>query len=156
MAKGKYRNKRRASYAHDAELTAARRDKLPPRVFGLAPKDGQPGKYPMENREHAANAKARAEQEYKAGRLTAAQKAEIDGKANRILGEDHLIEGKSDKARSANIKTEVKAGKPPAQAAAIAYRTQREAQDGLDPQAHLMALYKIAGDCMAYDAKPRK
>lgn len=69
---------------------------------------------------------------------------------------DRLIEGKSDKTRASNIKTEIKAGKPPAQAAAIAYRTQREAQDGLDPQAHLMALYKIAGDCMAYDAKPRK
>jgi hypothetical protein len=68
---------------------------------------------------------------------------------------DRLIEGKSDKARSANIKTEVEAGKPTAQAAAIAYRTQREAHDGLDPQAHLMALYKIAGDCMAYDkARP--
>ena len=69
---------------------------------------------------------------------------------------DRLIEGKSDKARSENIATEVKAGRPPAQAAAIAYRTQREAQDGLDPQAHLLALNKIATDCMAYDRSRRK
>lgn len=65
-----------------------------------------------------------------------------------------LIHGKSDKARSENIRTEiVEGGKPPAQAAAIAYRTQREAQDDLDPQARLMAIHKIAADCMAYDRK---
>lgn len=68
-----------------------------------------------------------------------------------------LIHGKSDEARSKNIRTEiVEGGKPPAQAAAIAYRTQREAQDGLDPQAHLLALNKIATDCMAYDRSRRK
>jgi hypothetical protein len=39
-----------------------------------------------------------------------------------------LSHGKSDKARSMNIKTEIEAGKSPAQAAAIAYSIQREAK----------------------------
>lgn len=72
---------------------------------------------------------------------------------------DRLIEGKSDATRSKNIRTEiVEGGKPPAQAAAIAYREQREARanDDLDPQARLLALTKIADDCMAYDRKSRK
>lgn len=77
-------------------------------------------------------------------------------RANATHAADRLIQGKSDAARSENIATEIKAGKPPAQAAAIAYRTQREAKDGLDPQAALLALNKIAEDCMAYDRKSRK
>lgn len=39
-----------------------------------------------------------------------------------------LVKGKSDKARSENIRREVNAGKSPKQAAAIAYSTQREAR----------------------------
>jgi hypothetical protein len=39
-----------------------------------------------------------------------------------------LSHGKSDEARSKNIKTEIGAGKSPAQAAAIAYSIQREAK----------------------------
>lgn len=39
-----------------------------------------------------------------------------------------LIHSKSDAARSANIAAERRAGKPPAQAAAIAYNIQREAK----------------------------
>lgn len=39
-----------------------------------------------------------------------------------------LIKGASDKARSKNIATEIKAGKPRDQAIAIAYRVQREAE----------------------------
>lgn len=39
------------------------------------------------------------------------------------------IKGKSDKARSENIQREIEAGKDPKQAAAIAYRVQREAKD---------------------------
>lgn len=35
----------------------------------------------------------------------------------------------SNKARSSNIKREIDAGKPPAQAAAIAYSVQREARN---------------------------
>jgi hypothetical protein len=43
-----------------------------------------------------------------------------------------LIKGRSDRARSENIATELRAGKPPAQAAAIAYKTQREARANKD------------------------
>ena len=77
-----------------------------------------------------------------------------------------LIEGKSDKARSENIKREVEAGKPPKQAAAIAYSVQRKnggkdskmARDE-DTCGMLESLRKCAADCMAYDrrmAKDRK
>jgi len=40
----------------------------------------------MNDRAHAANAKARASQQVKAGNLSPAGKAQIDAKANRILG----------------------------------------------------------------------
>lgn len=43
-----------------------------------------------------------------------------------------LIEGKSDKSRSENIRTEVEAGKDPKQAEAIGYAVQRRAQHGAD------------------------
>ena len=39
-----------------------------------------------------------------------------------------LVKSPSNKARSANIKKEVLAGKPPKQAAAIAYSVQRKAK----------------------------
>jgi hypothetical protein len=41
-----------------------------------------------------------------------------------------LENSKSDAARSRNIKREIKAGKPPKQAAAIAYDVQRRAKKG--------------------------
>jgi hypothetical protein len=52
-----------------------------------------------------------------------------------------LNEGKSDKARSENIATEIRAGKDPKQAEAIAYSVQRQAHDAVDP---LTALCEIA------------
>lgn len=65
-----------------SELHAKARNALSDRAFGL------PGsrKYPMPDRSHAANAKARASQMVKAGKLSSASKAKIDAKANRILG----------------------------------------------------------------------
>ena len=65
-----------------AKLTAAARKRIPSSEFGL-PKSR---KYPMENRSHAANAKARATQMVKTGRLSASSAAKIRAKANRILG----------------------------------------------------------------------
>ena len=63
-------------------LTSAERGRLPKSSFGL------PGRraYPMPDRSHAANAKARATQAVKAGRMSASTKAKIDAKANRMLG----------------------------------------------------------------------
>ena len=65
-----------------AKLTAAKRKKIPKSEFGL------PGqrKYPMPDRSHAANAKARAEQMENKGKISASTKAKIDAKANKILG----------------------------------------------------------------------
>jgi len=40
-----------------------------------------------------------------------------------------LVKGKSNKARSENIRREVNAGKPPKQAEAIAYAVQRKMKD---------------------------
>lgn len=64
------------------DLTAAKRKRLPKSTFGL------PGsrKFPMPDRSHAANAKARATQGVKAGTLSASSAAKIRAKANRILG----------------------------------------------------------------------
>lgn len=64
-----------------AKLKAATRNKLPASDFGL------PGsrKYPMPDKSHAANAKARATQMVKKGKLSQASKAKIDAKANKVL-----------------------------------------------------------------------
>ena len=65
-----------------AKITTKKRKSLPKSDFGL------PGdrKYPMPDQAHAANAKARATQMAKKGKLSAAAKKKIDAKANRILG----------------------------------------------------------------------
>jgi hypothetical protein len=47
-------------------------------------------KYPMPDRSHAANAKARASQMVKKGKLSEASKEKIDAKANKILGHKTL------------------------------------------------------------------
>ena len=65
-----------------AKLNAADRKALPASDFG-----GPGRSYPMPDKSHAANAKARATQQEHAGRLSPSQKAEIDRKANRVLGE---------------------------------------------------------------------
>jgi hypothetical protein len=64
-----------------SELHAKERNALSDRAFGL------PGsrKYPVNDKSHARDAKARASQQYNAGRLSAGQKAQIDAKANRKL-----------------------------------------------------------------------
>ena len=65
-----------------AKLTAAARKKIP------ASKFGEPGRraYPMPDRSHAANAKARATQQVKKGNLSAGEAAKIKAKANKVLG----------------------------------------------------------------------
>ena len=65
-----------------AELKAKARNKPPKSEFGM------PGerKYPMPDKSHARNAKARASQMEKAGKLSESGKAKIDAKANKVLG----------------------------------------------------------------------
>ena len=64
-----------------AHLTAAQRDALPDKAFGLPHKRA----YPMPDASHARDAKARASAEFNIGKLSASEKAQIDRKANRIL-----------------------------------------------------------------------
>ena len=64
-----------------ATLTEKKRDHLKDSTFGLPDEH----KYPMPDKSHARNAKARASQQEKAGNLTSAEKAKIDRKADLIL-----------------------------------------------------------------------
>ena len=64
-------------------LKAAARKRLPDSAFGLP----EQRKYPEDTRGRAANAKARATQQVKKGKLSPASAARIRSKANRILGE---------------------------------------------------------------------
>lgn len=65
-----------------AKLTAAKRKKIPKSEFG------EPGKraYPMPDKSHAANAKARASEMVNKGKLSKSTESKIDAKANKVLG----------------------------------------------------------------------
>lgn len=65
-----------------AVLKAKERNKLKSSTFGLPAER----KYPMPDKAHAANAKARATQMVNKGKLSKAQEKKIDAKANKILG----------------------------------------------------------------------
>ena len=75
-----------------AKLKAHQRNALKSSTFGLPAER----KYPMPDKSHAANAKARATQMEKRGRISPSQKAQIDRKANAVLGHDesHYAFGK--------------------------------------------------------------
>lgn len=76
-----------------ADLSAEKREDLPAKDFGLpekartkdAKKDS--GNYPMPDKAHARNAKARAAQQLKAGNLSKDEKERIDRKADKKLDE---------------------------------------------------------------------
>ena len=68
-----------------AKLMAKERNSLASGEFGM-PKSR---KYPMPDKSHAANAKARATQMVKKGKLSASSAAKIKAKANRVLGKGH-------------------------------------------------------------------
>lgn len=64
-----------------AALTAKKRKKLPKSKFA------GPGRtYPIPDKAHAANAKARATQQVRAGKMTKRQAAGVVAKANKVLG----------------------------------------------------------------------
>jgi hypothetical protein len=63
-----------------AEMKAKTRNKLPSKDFA-----GPDRSYPVNDRAHAGNAKARASQMEKAGKLSPSEKAKIDAKANKVL-----------------------------------------------------------------------
>ena len=65
-----------------AKLDAHARNLLDRSSFGIPSEK----KYPMPDRSHAGNAKARATQQVAAGNLSASEAAKIRAKANKILG----------------------------------------------------------------------
>ncbi len=64
-----------------ATLSEKQRDSLTSSTYGLP----EERKYPMPDKAHARNAKARASQQLHEGNLTKAEKAKIDRKADRVL-----------------------------------------------------------------------
>jgi len=64
-----------------AKLSTKTREKLPAKDFA-EPKQRA---YPIEDKPHARNAKARASQAVKAGRMSKAEEAKIDKKADAKL-----------------------------------------------------------------------
>ena len=63
-----------------AKLTTKQRKKLPTKKFA-----GPGRSYPIPDKSHARNAKARAAQQENAGNLTPAQRKRIDAKANKVI-----------------------------------------------------------------------
>jgi len=63
-----------------AKLTAAARKKIPTAKFA-----GPARSYPVHDRAHAANAKARATQALKKGNISATTSASIHRRANKVL-----------------------------------------------------------------------
>lgn len=64
-----------------SKLTTAQRNKLPSSEFALPAER----KYPIYNASHAANAKARAQQQYDKGHISLKMLHDIDHKADRKL-----------------------------------------------------------------------
>lgn len=64
-----------------SKLDSEQRAKLPNKTFG------EPGKkaYPMPDKSHAANAKARASQAVNAGRMSKSEERKIDAKADQVI-----------------------------------------------------------------------
>jgi hypothetical protein len=67
-----------------AKLSESDRDKLPASKFAEPKKRA----YPIEDAAHARNAKARASQAVKAGRMSEAEESKIDKKADAVIKKD--------------------------------------------------------------------
>jgi hypothetical protein len=64
-----------------AKLNAAERKKIAPSKFA-----GPNKSYPVEDKSHARNAKARVSEEANKGNASPALKAKVDAAANKVLG----------------------------------------------------------------------
>ena len=73
------------------KLTTKQRNKLPDSAFA-----GPHRSYPVNDRRHAANAKARASQAVKAGRMSKAAAQKIDNRADAVLERGHHKMGMED------------------------------------------------------------
>lgn len=65
-----------------SKLKAEERGELPEGEFALP----EERKYPIEDEAHARDAKARAAQQEKAGRLSASDRKKVDARADKVLG----------------------------------------------------------------------
>lgn len=65
-----------------AKLSSSERNSLPRSEFA-----GPDRSYPVPDRSHAGNAKARAQQQYNKGHISLEMLHTIDNKANKVLGE---------------------------------------------------------------------
>ena len=74
-----------------SELTTKKRNKLKKSTFGIPSER----KYPMPDKAHARNAKARASQQYNKGNLSLSEKKAIDRKADKILKKKKTVKYKS-------------------------------------------------------------
>lgn len=63
-----------------SKLTSKGRNRLADSKFA-----GPDRSYPVNDKAHAANAKARATQAVNAGRMSSSERAKIDAKANKVL-----------------------------------------------------------------------
>lgn len=63
-----------------AKLTSKQRNALPDSAFA-----GTDRSYPVNDKAHAANAKARATQQYEAGNLSKSTRDKIRARANKVL-----------------------------------------------------------------------
>jgi hypothetical protein len=77
---------------------ALKRSKLKKGQFGLPGKR----KYPMPDKKHAVNAKGRAKQQLKRGKLSRSAYGKIVAKANRVL------EGRKDDSRKSKLKRKLR------------------------------------------------
>lgn len=78
-----------------AKLTTKKRNDLKKSTFALP----EERKYPIPDKSHAKNAKARASQQYAQGKLSAAKKTEIDRKADKKLGKSEKTSHRSKKSK---------------------------------------------------------
>lgn len=68
-----------------AKLTTEQRNRLPDSAFAIPSER----KYPINDKNHARNAKARASQMKEKGELSESAMKRIDAKANRLLDKGH-------------------------------------------------------------------
>lgn len=74
-----------------AEMNAKKRENMPSKDFGLPEKartkqqKKESGNYPMPDKPHARNAKARAAQQEKAGNLSHKDRERVDRKADKVI-----------------------------------------------------------------------
>ena len=93
-----------------AELSAKKRKNIPAKDFGLPEKarsedaKAETGNYPMPDKSHARNAKARSTQQYKAGNLTKSERDRIHRKADKVLGNKAKSKKKKSGGKAKNAK----------------------------------------------------